>query len=249
MTRSIWFVAGAVAFVLHAPLALALLSPRPPAPRVESPASPPAFATVDLRTFRAPVTPPRIPSKRLYTLGQRGHRAAGSGPARTGSARRRALVRLPDRPPETTPSARAVALSEGFAARSDAELAPAGSIVFGRERGGGGSGTGTGPGSGTGVLSVNDVDVAPRRVAGAEPSYPRLDAMAGREGSVTLRFVVHEDGSVSDIVLQEHQGPSSFIEAAREAVARWRFEAATVGGHRVACVCVQRLAFQFGGRR
>jgi TonB family protein len=163
--------------------------------------------------------------------------------------RARAIVRLPDRAPEATPAARPVAILEGLAARSDAELGPSG-VFTGRGGPGGGSGTGAGTGPGTGsTFEVNEVDVPPRRISGAEPSYPRLDAMAGREGFVTLEFVVREDGTVSDVTFLSHQGPRSFVESAREAVTSWRFSPAQRGGRAVACLCTQRLAFQLGERR
>jgi TonB family protein len=244
MSRGVWATAFLVAVAAHAPLALALLAAEPGEPGEARPSDAP-LATIDLRAWRPP-EPRREPRARVFVAGRGGGARAALRSAVSG---RRALVRLPERAPGATPSARAVTIAEGVAARSDADLDPRGLL---EERGGPGNGSGGDAGGGAGAgqtFDVNEVDVAPRRLSGSEPTYPRLDALAGREGFVALRFTVHEDGTVSDVTVQGHQGPSSFIEAAREAVVGWRFAPARRGGKAVACLCTQRLTFQLGGRR
>ncbi|HZU98580.1 MAG TPA: energy transducer TonB [Planctomycetota bacterium] len=245
MNRGAWTVAVLVAAAAHAPLALAIFAAEPEKPR-SAPPGEERLATIDLRAWRPPERHREHPRNFVA-----GHGGGARAALRTASSARRAraLVRLPERAPEVTPAARAVTIAEGVAARSDADLDPRGTP---EERGGPGNGSGGGAGGGAGAgqtFDVNEVDVAPRRLSGSEPTYPRLDALAGREGSVTLRFTVHEDGTVSDVTVQNHQGPSSLIESAREAVLGWRFAPARRGGRAVACLCTQRLTFQLGGRR
>jgi protein TonB len=54
------------------------------------------------------------------------------------------------------------------------------------------------------------------------PVYPELDRRVGNEGRVLLRFVVNEDGSVSDVVVTRGVSPG-LDRAAVEAVQRARF--------------------------
>jgi TonB family protein len=58
------------------------------------------------------------------------------------------------------------------------------------------------------------------------PDYPTAAMREGREGSVTLRFIVRPNGSVKENVLVERtSGYSPFDRNAVEALQQWRFEA------------------------
>ena len=66
------------------------------------------------------------------------------------------------------------------------------------------------------------------------PQYPQQALNRGIEGWVKLAFVISEDGSVRDVeVLESHPRPGIFDNAARRALARWRFRPKMVDGHAV----------------
>jgi protein TonB len=99
------------------------------------------------------------------------------------------------------------------------------------------------------VVDERQVDVAPRRIGGDEPTYPAFEALDGREGAVQLRLIVRADGGVADAQVVEVKGAPAFGLAAREAVLTWRFEPARKDGRVVDCLCTQRLAFKLGRSR
>lgn len=76
------------------------------------------------------------------------------------------------------------------------------------------------------------------------PTYPR-DALAlGLEGWVVLSYVVREDGSTADPVVESSSGIRDFELAAKRAVRGWRFEPATRNGKPVEqCEVRTRLVF------
>lgn len=102
---------------------------------------------------------------------------------------------------------------------------------------------------GTRPIEASQADVPPRRVPGAEPLYPALEARAGHEGAAVLRLLVRADGSVASATVLEVRGAPAFGEAAREAALGWRFEPAQQAGRAVDCLCTQRLAFTLGRSR
>jgi TonB family protein len=70
------------------------------------------------------------------------------------------------------------------------------------------------------------VDAEPRGLWTPEPKYPRRAQARGIEGDVVLRFVVDELGRVADIEVLKGDLGGPFAEAAKAAVAEWRFEPA-----------------------
>jgi protein TonB len=63
-----------------------------------------------------------------------------------------------------------------------------------------------------------------------EPTYPPASRRAGEEGTVRLRVLVDENGRPQDIQIAQTSGSSRLDDAARQAVKRWRFKAATEAG-------------------
>jgi protein TonB len=63
-----------------------------------------------------------------------------------------------------------------------------------------------------------------------EPTYPPAARRAGEEGTVRLRVLVDENGRPKDIQVAQTSGFSRLDEAAKQAVRRWRFKAATDAG-------------------
>lgn len=56
-----------------------------------------------------------------------------------------------------------------------------------------------------------------------QPQYPRELAARGVEGWVSLRFEVHQDGSVGNVNVINGSPRGVFDQAARQAVQRWRY--------------------------
>jgi TonB family protein len=99
------------------------------------------------------------------------------------------------------------------------------------------------------LLPASQVDNPPRKISGGSPVYPRWARPTKAEGTVTLRFVVGIDGRVSGIEIQRIEGDERFAIAAKRAVSRWRFKPALDKGRPVAVWGIQKIQFQFRGRR
>ncbi len=77
------------------------------------------------------------------------------------------------------------------------------------------------------MLNNAGLDKQPRATYKPAPKYP--PAAGGREGSVTVQFVVQANGRVSNARVVESTS-SVFDSAALEAVSKWRFEPGERGG-------------------
>lgn len=95
-----------------------------------------------------------------------------------------------------------------------------------------------------GPLSAGDVDRPPRKIAGALPSYPRWARRAGLEGTVTLRFVVTAQGTVTDVTIRRIEGDERFGPEAIRPTASWRFEPAVKDGKPVSYWYFQSFRFE-----
>jgi protein TonB len=62
-----------------------------------------------------------------------------------------------------------------------------------------------------------------------EPTYPPASRRAGEEGTVRLRVFVDERGRPQDVQVAQTSGFARLDDAAKQAVKRWRFQAATDG--------------------
>ncbi|HVT42963.1 MAG TPA: TonB family protein [Thermoanaerobaculia bacterium] len=70
---------------------------------------------------------------------------------------------------------------------------------------------------------------APAATSRSRPRYPLAARRAGIEGSVVIRAIVRGDGSVDNVEVIQNL-PHGLGDAAREAVAEWRFRPATYRG-------------------
>ena len=80
-----------------------------------------------------------------------------------------------------------------------------------------------------------------RPLSTPKPTYPSAAQMNDVEGVVHVKFVVREDGSVTDVT--PIRGPALLIEAATDAVERWTFTPAQCDGRAAASVQSARLPF------
>jgi protein TonB len=67
----------------------------------------------------------------------------------------------------------------------------------------------------------------------APPAYPRQAVARGIEGTVLLRALIGPDGETIEVRLHRSSGAVLLDQAAIEAVRRWAFRPASVGGHAV----------------
>ena len=81
----------------------------------------------------------------------------------------------------------------------------------------------------------------PQKLSGAAFSYPASAKAAGIEGKVVVKFVVSEDGSVTDI--QVVKGPDALRDAVIEMVKTYRFTPAMRDGKAVSVI--QTKVFNF----
>jgi protein TonB len=88
-----------------------------------------------------------------------------------------------------------------------------------------------------------DVDVRPpRRLGGANPTYPPLALAARIEGTVVLECTIGTDGRVVDLkVVQSHP---LFDAAALQAVSGWSYMPTLLNGRPVAVLMTVTLHFQ-----
>jgi protein TonB len=81
----------------------------------------------------------------------------------------------------------------------------------------------------------------PKRVHFVEPAYPPLAVTARAEGTVFLEATIDENGNVTNMKLLK--GHPLLNEAAKEAVAKWRYSPTTLNGERVPIVMTVTVTF------
>ncbi|WBF66290.1 energy transducer TonB [Desulfovibrio subterraneus] len=100
---------------------------------------------------------------------------------------------------------------------------------------------------GGGALTLGEVDEQPRALYAPSPAYPHRQRANGKERSVIVRITLRRDGSVATAVpLNSTEETAPFLDAAVEAVLRWRFMPCKKGGQAVQCVADQPFAFSLG---
>ena len=80
------------------------------------------------------------------------------------------------------------------------------------------------------IFSTGDLDSPLTVLVRIPPVYPMSAKNRGTEGWVKVRFIVHEDGSVSGISVVEGTPNTVFDDAVIRSVSGWKFKAGTVGG-------------------
>ncbi len=93
------------------------------------------------------------------------------------------------------------------------------------------------------TLSVSDVDILPSKSSGSIPQYPKWAQRDKLEGTVTLRFIVTEQGNVESINIHEIEGDERFGTEAVQAANKWHFSPAIKAGEPVSCWCFQKIDF------
>ncbi len=84
-----------------------------------------------------------------------------------------------------------------------------------------------------------------RRHNNPAPPYPRNSRRLGEEGEVLLEVLILEDGTVGEIRVLKSSGYPRLDASALNAVKRWRYEPARLGGKPIAYRHVQPIQFVF----
>jgi TonB family protein len=95
--------------------------------------------------------------------------------------------------------------------------------------------------------NVPPVRIPPAVVSQVAPEYPAEMRRSGIKGAVLVEFVVDVHGGVQNPVVVNSNGPE-FEDPAIEAVSRWKFKAATVGGRPVNTHLRVPIVFQMPGQ-
>jgi protein TonB len=93
------------------------------------------------------------------------------------------------------------------------------------------------------VFELADLDEKPHPLTRLRPMYPPQAKMRKLEGYVALEFIVGPDGAVRDISILSSVPGEVFVNAARQAVERWRFTPGTRSGKPVYARVRQKVTF------
>ncbi len=96
------------------------------------------------------------------------------------------------------------------------------------------------------VMNAATVDVKPRPLAQARPTYPSRARSNNVEGYVVLNMLIGKDGRVSRVKLIESEPPGVFDDAVMSVAQTWQFEPALYQGQPVAMRATQRIPFKLG---
>lgn len=96
--------------------------------------------------------------------------------------------------------------------------------------------------------NAGQLDDIPATIHSPRPEYPADALTAGVEGRVVLRVELDRDGQVTDVTVAKSSGDRRLDEAARQSVAKWKFEPATRMGVAVATAIAVPVNFQLERR-
>lgn len=110
------------------------------------------------------------------------------------------------------------------------------------------------PGAAAGVpgrvgrgFELSQVDAHPRLTRRFEPEYPYAARSRNLSGTVTVRFLVDEDGSVDELTVLSAEPAGVFEHSVLKAVRRWRFKPGERAGRPVPTWVVLPVRFDLTG--
>lgn len=99
------------------------------------------------------------------------------------------------------------------------------------------------------IYKVSEADQSPVKLEGEKPIYPSLARKLGIECTLFLKILIDEKGNVREVKVAKASSSASkygFIQAAREAILKWRFLPANIKGKPVSVWAVQQVSFRRG---
>jgi len=97
------------------------------------------------------------------------------------------------------------------------------------------------------VFEAGDLDQPPRVIVHTAPLYPTQAQMREIEGFVEVRFLVDDQGRVSNITVLNASPPGLFDDAVVRAVGTWRFDPGRIDGRAVASWVETTIRFELSG--
>lgn len=92
------------------------------------------------------------------------------------------------------------------------------------------------------TFALSEVDVAPRVLRGPRAVYPEIARKAGLTGAVHLKFLVRENGSVSNV--QVLRGQEIFRQAAIDAIMQYEFSTPLLNNQPVSVWMTKSIEFK-----
>ena len=94
------------------------------------------------------------------------------------------------------------------------------------------------------LVDLRDVDTEPVAVSRPAPSYPDAARRMRRDGTVNLRLLVDESGSVTMVEPAGDSAATEFLAAAQRAARKWTYEPARKDGVPVKVWIPVRVVFK-----
>jgi protein TonB len=96
----------------------------------------------------------------------------------------------------------------------------------------------------SGPLAVGGAVQAAKLIYGPKPVYPHLAVVSRVQGTVKIQAIIAPDGTIHS--LQVMSGPPLLIQAAKDAVSQWRYQATMLNGRAVEVVTEIDVNFTLG---
>ena len=97
----------------------------------------------------------------------------------------------------------------------------------------------------TGPVQVSSGTVAGMIISKPEPVYPQIAKSAHVQGAVILHAIISKEGTIEN--LSVISGNAMLVNAARDAVSRWRYKPYLLNGEPVEVETSITVNFTFGG--
>ena len=94
------------------------------------------------------------------------------------------------------------------------------------------------------AYQMNQIDAPITPIAKIPPMYPLRAKRLGIEGAVTVRFIVNEEGLISNITIIKAEPSDMFENSVNSCVSRWRFKPGTIEGVPVKTIVETTIRFE-----
>jgi len=94
------------------------------------------------------------------------------------------------------------------------------------------------------IVNFTELDHPPKRLKFIKPAYPTIARRANKQGMVVVKFLITKSGSVTSVQVLKSPGGLGFADAAKKAVAQWRYETPVMHGQPVSAWCIVPIRFE-----
>jgi protein TonB len=99
-----------------------------------------------------------------------------------------------------------------------------------------------------GITAMDDLDKIPVPKYKKPPVYPHRAKRMGIEGQVSISFIVHKNGSISDITILKAEPEGVFEQSVMEAVSSWEYSPGELMGENVKTLVSTVVIFKLEGK-